>query len=96
MKKKKIFFLFLTYLIFLSSAVLSKENKILIKLNNEIITTVDILNEIKYLSILNKNFSKIEKNKKIYIAKNSLIKQKVKYIEVLKFRKNLEIEKNIH
>ena len=95
MIKKKIYFLFLSFLIIVSSAALSKENKILLKLDNEIITTVDILNEIKYLTILNKNFSQIEKKKKIEIAKNSLIRQKLKYIEILKYRKNLEIEKNI-
>ena len=33
----------------------SKENKILVKLNNKIITSVDILNEIKYLSYINKS-----------------------------------------
>ena len=95
MIKKKIYFLFLSFLIIVSSAALSKENKILLKLDNEIITTVDILNEIKYLTILNKNFSQNKKKKKIEIAKNSLIRQKLKYIEILKYRKNLEIEKNI-
>ena len=95
MIKKKIYFLLLSCLIILSSASLAKENKILFRLNNEIITTIDILNEIKYLTILNNNFSQIEKKKKIDIAKNSLIKQKIKYIEILKFRKNLEIEENI-
>ena len=95
MIKKKILLLIIYCLIILPSIALSKENKILFRLNNQIITTVDILNEIKYLSIINKNFTQIGKEKKIDIAKNSLIKQKVKYIEISKFRKNLEIEKNI-
>ena len=95
MIKKNILFLIIYYLIIFPHDTLSKENRILLRLNNQIITTVDILNEIKYLTIINKNFAQIEKEKKIDIAKNSQIKQKVKYIEILKFRKNLEIEKNI-
>ena len=95
MYKKKIFFLLISFLFFLPSTIYSKENKILLRLNNELITSVDILNEIKYLTILNKNFSKITKNRKIDIAKNSLIKQKIKYIEISKFKKNLSIENNI-
>ena len=95
MYKKKIFFFLISCLFFLPSTIYSKENKILLRLNNELITSVDILNEIKYLTILNKNFSKITKNRKIDIAKNSLIKQKIKYIEISKFKKNLSIENNI-
>ena len=71
---------------------LAKENKILVKVNNEIITTIDISNEIKFLSYANKEFRNIEKNQQIQIAKNSLIKDKIKSIEILKFRKNLILE----
>ncbi len=73
----------------------SAENKIILKVNDEIITTVDILNEIKYLSIISNDFKKIDKNKKIELAKNSLIKQKIKFIEILKFRKSLNLKDNI-
>lgn len=95
MIKKKILSIIITCLLILHSVALSKENKILLRLNNQIITTVDVLNEIKYLTIINDNFAQIEKERKIDIAKNSLIKQKLKYIEISKFKKNLEIEKNI-
>ena len=96
MRPTKIIFLLLLCLIFFTNKVFSKENKILLKLNNEIITTVDIVNEIKYLSIINKEFKKIEKNKKIEIAKNSLIKQKIKYIEISKFNKNINLEDSLY
>ena len=95
MQYKKIIFLTIFCLIFFVGKGLSKENKILLKLNNEIITTVDVLNEIKYLSIINKEFKKIEKNRKIEIAKNSLIKQKIKFIEVTKFKKNISLDENL-
>ena len=74
----------------------SKENKILFKVDNEIITTIDIYNEIKYLEILNdKQFQSLEQNKVIEIAKNSLIREKIKEIELLKRIDSLEIDQNI-
>ena len=74
----------------------SKENKILFKVDNEIITTIDIYNEIKYLEILNdKQFQSLEQNKLIEIAKNSLIREKIKEIELLKRIGSLEIDQNI-
>ena len=36
----------------------SVENKILFKVNNEIITSLDIFNELEYLKILTKNLKK--------------------------------------
>ena len=35
----------------------SFENKILLKVNNQIITSLDILNELEYLQIINEEFS---------------------------------------
>ena len=60
------------------------ENKILIKVNNDIITSIDVLNEIKYLNLLNKNLKNFDENKIYEIAKNSIIKNKVKENELRK------------
>ena len=82
-------------ILFLSNSF-SKENKILFKVDNEIITTIDIYNEIKYLEIINdKKFQSLEQNKVIEIAKNSLIREKIKEIELLKRIGSLEIDQNI-
>ena len=89
--KQKLIIIFLLSISFFNNAHV-KENKILVKVNNEIITSVDILNEIKFLSYINKEFINIEKNKQIQIAKNSLIKDKIKSLEILKFRTNLNLE----
>ena len=89
--KQKLIIIFLLSISFFNNA-LAKENKILVKVNNEIITSVDILNEIKFLSYINKEFINIEKKQQIQIAKNSLIKDKIKYLEILKFKTNLNLE----
>ena len=68
------------------------ENKILIKLNNEIITTVDISKEINYLKAFNKKILDLEEQKIISIAKNSVIKDRIKKIEILKYTQNLTID----
>ena len=68
------------------------ENKILFKVNNEIITSVDILNEIKYLNLLNKNLENFDKYKIYEVAKNSIIKNKVKENELKKFFIKLEVD----
>ena len=69
----------------------SAENRILLKVDNNIITTVDLLNEIKFLSLINKDFEKLEKNKKIEIAKSSQIRDKIKFIEISKFRSEFNV-----
>ena len=75
MNFKQISIIFILLITFLNNT-LANENKILVKVNNNIITSVDILNEINFLSFLNKEFGSINKNKQIQIAKNSLIKIK--------------------
>ncbi len=68
------------------------ENKILLKIDKEIITTVDIANEINYLQALNRNINKLDQNTLINIAKNNLIKDKIKQIELLKNINKLELK----
>ena len=68
------------------------ENKILLKIDKEIITTVDIANEIGYLQALNNEINRLDKNVLIDIAKNNLIKDKIKKIELLKNTNKLQIK----
>ena len=70
----------------------SFENKILFKVNNEIITSLDILNELQYLRIINKEFNNIKKEEAFQISKNSLIREKIKEIEIKKIIKEIKIE----
>ena len=72
-------------------SLLANENKILLKVNNELITTIDVSNEINYLKSVNKNFENLETQKIIEIARNSLIKDKIKKITLLPIVKEFEI-----
>ena len=82
-------------MIFLSTeikfSVLANENKILLKVNNELITSIDILNEINYLKSINKDIDNLENKKIIEIARNSLIKYKIKKITLMPIVKKMEI-----
>ncbi len=82
----------LFFFIFLPTQILALENKILFKVNNEIITTIDIYNEIKYINFLNEEFKNFEKDKQYLIAKNSIVKDKIREIELRKFYKKIELE----
>ena len=71
------------------------ENKILFKIDSEIITTADMNNEANYLKILNKNMNSLEQNQIFEITKNSLIRDKIKKNEILKFIKEIKIDNKI-
>lgn len=73
----------------------SFENKIIVKVNNKIITTYDIIEESKYLSILNPSFKSLNKNEIFDISKNSLIREKLKEIELEKNFNKIEIENTV-
>ena len=64
---------------------------VVIKIDNEIITNIDIKREYKYLIALNNDLKKLEKKEIIQIAKNSLIREKIKKKELIKFF-NFEME----
>lgn len=70
----------------------SIENKILLKINNDIITSVDIRNEANYLKTLNPNIKKLKLKKIIQISKNSLVREKIKYSELSKYLNELEVD----
>ena len=73
----------------------SFENKILLKVNNEIITSIDILNELKYLRIINKEFRGLDKEQTFKISKNSVIREKIKEIEIKKIVNEITVDDKI-
>ena len=86
-KLSLIVFLFL----FFFNNVYSIENKIILKIENQIITTLDIENEKNYLKALNPNIKNLDQKRLNQIAKNSLIREKIKENEILKYTKKIKI-----
>ena len=81
----KIFYILILSLIqifFIFTDVSSTQVKIIMKINNEIITNVDVENEYKYLLALNKSLNNLEKKTVLELAKNSLQKEIIKKIEL--------------
>ena len=83
-KKIKLLILILIFAAY-SDISVKADIKILYKINDEIITNIDIKNEIKYLIALNNQLSKLKEKQIIAIAKDSIIKEKIKKIELLKY-----------
>ncbi len=72
--------------IMLSSIVLAKAKiEIIFKIEEHIITNIDIENEIKFLIFLNPRLEGLNKNQIKQISKNSLKNRKIKEIELVKF-----------
>ena len=68
------------------------ENKIILKINDEIITSIDIFNEIENLKFFNKNLNQLD-NEEIYkIAIQSITKHKIKKNEISKFFENFDAQ----
>tara|TARA_Y100000591_G_scaffold271093_1_gene246142 strand:+ start:1727 stop:2323 length:597 start_codon:yes stop_codon:yes gene_type:complete len=69
------------------------ENKIIFKINNDIITSIEIINEEKYLKALNPKLQALN-NKEIFeISKKSRLNEKIKEIEINKSFENPELPK---
>tara|TARA_B100000795_G_scaffold167062_1_gene125711 strand:- start:1271 stop:2188 length:918 start_codon:yes stop_codon:yes gene_type:complete len=79
---KKFLLIILTCLVF--NVCNSLETKIIHKIQNEIITNIDIKNEFKYLVALNSSLKELDKEKILNISNESIIRERIKKIEVLK------------
>ena len=91
---KKLFVYLIISLIF-CNFVKSQEIIIISKVDNEIITNIDIEIEKKYLLLLNNNLNELSENEFFELAKNSLIREIIKKKEINKsFNQQSEITKN--
>ena len=87
MKKKLLILLF--FLIF--NQAQSIETRIIHNIQNEIITNIDIKNEFKYLIALNNSLKELDKKKILSISNESIIREKIKKIEILKNFKEIKM-----
>ena len=92
--EKKLRVLLIIFLIlFLNIKIsIALENKILFKVNNEIITTIDIFEEIKFLKSFNPEINDLNEKDLFEISKNSILRDKVKKIEIMNFVKELKVD----
>ncbi len=88
---KRILYIILFCLNF--NAIYALETKIIYTIQNEIITNVDIKNEFKYLLALNPKLEILDKEKIFKISKDSIIREKIKKIELTKNNSSFEIDK---
>ena len=91
MLKKKIIVSFWFIFLFFITSSNSIENKILIKIENQIITSLDVNNEYKYLVALNQNIKNFKKEDIIKLSKRSVLQEKIKKIEIEKNFNNPKI-----
>jgi peptidyl-prolyl cis-trans isomerase SurA len=82
---KYFFFLIIFFNFFCNNYIYSFESYVVLKVNNKIITNVDIDNEYRYLIALNTDLQNIDKKKVMNIAKDSIIREKIKEDELLKY-----------
>ncbi len=94
LKLKKIYFIIILFF-FLSENLSSLENKIIFKIDNEIITHIDVENEKNYLIALNPNLKKLKYNEIIDVTKKSVVREKIKRIEISNRFKNAEIPQSL-
>ena len=95
--KKKFSIISILALIFLFKSVNLYADNIFIvkKINNEIITNIDLKKEFNYLIALNPKLKNLKENELSQIAEDSLIREKIKLIEINKFEFLKELESEI-
>lgn len=89
----KIFFTLILFLTVSSNILFSDDFFIKYKVNNKIITNYDIEKEERYLLTLNPSLKKIDVNERKNLATKSIIREKIKLIELSKYY-DLEINEN--
>ena len=82
---KYFFFIILICNIFLGKTIYSAESYVVLKVNNNIITNIDIDNEFRYLMALNKDLKNIDKKIISKLAKDSIIREKIKETELMNY-----------
>ncbi|MDC1482613.1 peptidylprolyl isomerase [Pelagibacteraceae bacterium] len=78
------------------SSVKAIESKIIHNIGNEIITNIDIKREFKYLIALNNSLKELDKKRILNISNESIIREKIKKIEISKHFKEIELNKDYY
>ena len=78
------------------SNVKAIESKIVHSIGNEIITNIDIKREFKYLIALNNSLKELDKEKILNISNESIIREKIKKIEITKNFKEIKLNEEYY
>ena len=89
MKLKKYIHL-IFFILICSNNVDAFENRILVKIDQELITSVDIYNQSKYLIALNEEMKNLKDEEIFEISKNFIIREKIKKISL--YEENIELK----
>ena len=93
--QKRVLLYFTLLFFFCINTSFSIENKILLKIENQIITSLDVNNEFKYLIALNPNIKNSKREDILRLSKRSIIQEKIKKIEIEKNFNNPKIPQKI-
>jgi len=92
MRKSKTLILIFLVIIFNSKNLCALENKILFKIDNEIITTIDIYEEIKFLRVFNPEVNNLSEKDLLEISKNAIVREKIKKIEIMNYVNEIKVD----
>lgn len=91
-KKLNILLVILLFILFNFKNLIAFENKILFKVDNEIITSIDIYEEIQFLKTFYPELENLKKKELFEMSKNSILRDKIKKIEIMNFVKELKVD----
>ncbi len=91
---KKYLILIILSFIFYFNKTFAIQNNIILKINNIIITSIDVENEINYLKTLNEKFLNLDDRTIYNVAKNSLIRETIKKNEIYKYVNEIKLDEN--
>ena len=83
---RKTIFLILIFFLFTNFSYSKIDLQIIMKINNQIVTSYDIEKESNYLLALNPKLNEINKNDLLKLAKKSMIKEMIRKSEILKYK----------
>jgi len=83
--------LIISFLLIVSKSI-ALENKIILKIDNDIITTLDVFDEKNSLQFFNKNFDQINSEEKYEISLQSIVKTRIKKNEIIKRIGEIKLE----
>jgi peptidyl-prolyl cis-trans isomerase SurA len=89
-------YLLILFLCFTFNGTKAIESRIIHNIENEIITNIDIKREFKYLIALNNSLKELDKEKILNISNESIIREKIKKIEILKNFKEIKLSEDYY